>query len=295
MKYSLILSLVVVFAACKSDQDKADATGTFEADEILVSAEYTGVIKDLQIEEGQMVQSGQFYGYIDSVQLFLKLKQLEAQRKVILSKQPDVAAQLSVLYAQLEQAKREKKRLDALFEGKAATAKQRDDAGSAVAIIENQIRSTESVLKTSVRGLNEELQPIEIQMEQMKDQLSKCRISSPVDGTVLVKYMDKGELISIGKPIYKVASLKQVYLRAYVTGDQFASLKLGQEMQIRVDDGKGNFRKYKGQLTWISDKAEFTPKTIQTKDERANLVYAIKVKTANDGYLKSGMYGELIF
>lgn len=295
MKYSLIFSLILVLVSCKQNQDSVDATGTFETDEIIVSAESGGVIKALQIEEGQLLKTGFVYGYLDSVQLYLKLKQLEAQQRVIISKQPEIATQLSALYAQLEQARREKKRVDALFEGKAATAKQKDDAGSAVSILEHQIKSSESVLSVSKRGLLEELQPIRVQIEQLRDQLNKCLIKAPVEGTVLTKYMDQGELCAPGKPIFKIANLSSMYLRAYVTGDQFASLKLGQDMQVKVDDGKGKYRSFKGQLIWISDKAEFTPKTIQTKDERANLVYAIKVRVTNDGYLKSGMYGELKF
>lgn len=295
MKYNFLIALAIVSTSCGKGKEAADASGTFETDEILVSAEIGGNITSLRVEEGQTLVADSVYGQIDSVQLFLKLKQLMAQKRVIQSKRPDVNAQISVLYAQLDQAKRERLRIENLYQGKAATEKQRDDARSAVEVIQKQIVSLESVLGTSTRSLDEELNPLQIQIEQVQDQLRKCRIVAPVNGIVLAKFLNKGEMATPGKPMFKLADMNKMYLRAYITGDQFVSVKLGQQMEVRVDDGKGGFKLYKGQLTWISNKAEFTPKTIQTKDERANLVYAIKVNVVNDGYLKSGMYGEIKF
>lgn len=295
MKYNFLIALAIVSTSCGKGKEAADASGTFETDEILVSAEIGGNITSLRVEEGQTLVADSVYGQIDSVQLFLKLKQLMAQKRVIQSKRPDVNAQISVLYAQLDQAKRERLRIENLYQGKAATEKQRDDARSAVEVIQKQIVSLESVLGTSTRSLDEELNPLQIQIEQVQDQLRKCRIVAPVNGIVLAKFLNKGEMAAPGKPMFKLADMNKMYLRAYITGDQFVSVKLGQQMEVRVDDGKGGFKLYKGQLTWISNKAEFTPKTIQTKDERANLVYAIKVNVVNDGYLKSGMYGEIKF
>lgn len=295
MKYIWIFMMAVTIASCSKKESASDATGTFEVDEVLISAQSNGVLLNLNVEEGQYLTEDSIYGELDSMQLYLKKRQLLAQKKVVLSRLPDEAAQLSALNAQEKQARHEMARIDKLFASKAATEKQRDDAHALVDVIGKQILALESSLKVSKSSLLEELMPLQIQIEQIEDQLSKCKVTSPFNGTVLVRYANKGEMMNVGKPIFKMADLNKIYLRAYVTGDQFSKIKLGQTVKVLVDDGDGNYKELSGRLTWISDKAEFTPKTIQTKDERANLVYAIKILVKNDGLLKSGMYGEVKF
>ncbi len=296
MKKTIIITFVstLVFA-CKGKEDTADASGTFEAVETIISAEASGTVKDLNIEEGQVLKSGEIIGYIDSVQLYLKRKQLIAQIGAVLSKKPNISSQLAALQAQLKQAEHEQKRVSNLLKAEAATSKQMDDANAQVDIIKKQIEAQQTSLGITSSGIGEETVPLQVQIEQLNDQLSKCRIVNPVNGTVLDKYTEASEMATIGKPLYKIADLSTINLRAYITGDQFAKVKLHQKLKVLVDDGNGGYKTYAGSVEWISSKAEFTPKTIQTKDERANLVYAVKIKVTNDGFLKIGMYGEVKF
>lgn len=297
MKIPSISILLCAFTlmSCNRNANKYDASGTFESVETIVSSEATGTIRMLNIEEGQVLNPGDDIGYIDSTQLYLRKKQLLAQVTALLSKKPDVAAQLAALNEQLKQALTEQQRMARLVKADAATTKQLDDMNAQVAIIKKQIAAQESALGITVNSLNEETLPLTIQVEQLNDQLAKCRIINPVKGTVLTKYAEDHETTAMGKPLYKIADLSEIILRAYVTGDQFASIKNGQQVKVLVDDINGTYREYPGIIEWISDKAEFTPKTIQTKDERANLVYAIKIRVKNDGKLKIGMYGEVQF
>lgn len=292
-KLIIIASLSIV--ACAGNKDNYDASGTFEAVETIVSAEATGVIQQLNIEEGQDLRQNQVVGYIDSVQLYLRKKQLEAQVNAVLSKRPNVSAQIAALQEQLKQAEREQQRLTNLLKADAATQKQLDDATAQVSIIKKQIEAQESTLGITSRSINEESSPLTIQIAQLSDQLEKCKIINEVNGTVLTKYAEANEMAMSGKPLYKIADLSEVILRAYVTGDQLPSLKLNQQVTVLVDAGNEKQKSYTGTIQWISDKAEFTPKTIQTKDERANLVYATKIHVKNDGYIKIGMYGEVKF
>jgi HlyD family secretion protein len=295
MKNILIISTTLLLASCSGNDNLYDASGTFEATEIIVSAEASGLIKAFNLEEGEVVQAGQYIGSIDSVQLYLNKKQLQAQIQAVLSRRPDVATQIAALQEQLKQAHREQQRISNLLKADAATQKQLDDATAQVAIINKQIEGQRSSLRITSTSLSEETLPLTVQIEQLNDQLEKCRIVNPITGTVLTKYAEPNEMTANGKPLYKVADLSQIILRAYITGDQFAQVKLNQQVQVLVDAQDGNYTTYTGTVVWISDKAEFTPKTIQTKDERANLVYATKIKVKNDGKLKIGMYGEVKF
>jgi len=295
MKKIQILSatLLLGLAACNKSEEKYDASGTFEAVETIVSAEASGTIKQLDIEEGQVLKAGQQIGYIDSVQLYLKKKQLQAQAKAVLSGKPDIAAQTAALQEQLRQAEREQRRITNLLKADAATQKQLDDANSQVAVVKKQISAQQSSLGIMSANLNEQTAPLDVQVQQINDQLEKCRIINGVNGTVLTKYAEVNEVTSNGKPIYKIAELNSIILRAYITGDQISHVKVNQQVKVLVDDSKDTYKTYPGTIEWVSDKAEFTPKTIQTKDERANLVYAVKIRVKNDGYLKIGMYGEV--
>jgi HlyD family secretion protein len=295
MKKILILSAIILsgLTACNKTEDKYDASGTFEAVETIVSAEAAGTIKQLNIEEGQELKAGQTIGYIDSVQLYLKKKQLHAQIKAVLGGKPDIAAQTAALQEQLRQAEREQHRVTNLLEADAATQKQLDDANTLIAVVKKQIAAQRSSLGITSANFEDQAAPLAVQIQQVNDQLEKCRIINAVNGTVLTKYAEVNEVTSNGKPIYKIAELNSIILRAYVTGDQISHVKVSQQVKVLVDDTKNTYKTYPGTIEWISDKAEFTPKTIQTKDERANLVYAVKIRVKNDGYLKIGMYGEV--
>jgi HlyD family secretion protein len=249
----------------------------------------------LQLEEGQILKKGDTIGYVDSTQLVLKRKQLQSQIAAVLSRNPDRKAQLAALDQQIIQAKREKQRIENMAKDGAATVKQLDDALSQLSILESQANALKSSLDITSRGLSAESTPLEYQTEQIKDQIAKCTLINPVDGTVLTQYIRENEMAITGKPLYKIADLTNIILRVYITGDQLPDIRIGQEVKVLTDDGRGGFKEYPGTINWISQKAEFTPKTIQTKEERANLVYAIKITVPNDGSLKIGMYGEVKF
>ncbi len=295
-KYQLlILFTLLVTASCNSNKKKFDASGSFETEETIISSEVAGTIMQFDIEEGQVLQSGQVVGYIDSVQLYLKKKQLEEQIKAILSGRPDIPAQIAALQEQLKTAEHDQERYINLRKEGAGTQKQMDDINAQVEVLKKQIAAQLSSFGVSERIIIEQTAPIKVQMEQVNDQLAKCRIINPVNGTVLTKYAEAKEVAAPGKPLYKIADLSFLFLRAYITGDQLAQIKLAQKVKVLTDDGADKYKEHEGTISWVSDKAEFTPKTIQTKEERANLVYAIKIKTPNDGALKIGMYGEVKF
>ena len=288
-----IIALSLILTSCGGGKYKYDASGTFESVETIVSSEANGVIRELNLYEGDVLKKGQFIGYVDSVQLYLKKKQLQAQIKAVLSRTPNIPAQVAALQEQLKQAERDQQRFLNLVKADAATQKQLDDVTTQIAVLKKQIEATQSSLGISAGSISEETVPLSIQIEQLDDQLKKCRFLNPVEGTVLVKYAEVNEMTGVGKPIYKIADLNHIILRTYVTGDQLPAIKLGQKVKVLVDEGAKNYTEHEGMIEWISDKAEFTPKTIQTKDERANLVYATKVKLKNDGSMKIGMYGEV--
>ncbi len=293
-KIAFALTAALFLVSCGQKEQAYDASGTFEAVETIVSAEASGIIKVLNLVEGQIVKADETIGYIDTTQLYLKKKQLIAQIGAVLGKKPDVSAQIAAYREQLKQANREQQRIINLLKADAATPKQLDDANSQIAIIKKQILAQESALSITSTSLSKETLPLNVQIDQLNDQISKSKIINETAGTVLVKYVEVNEMAVIGKPLYKVGDLLSIILRAYITGNQLPTVKLGQNVEVLVDAADGKYKSYEGTIEWISDKAEFTPKTIQTKDERANLVYAVKIKVKNDGYLKIGMYGEII-
>lgn len=283
----------LLMLSCKQAPQLYDASGSFEAIETLIPADASGIIQQLDIREGQVIDSAQIIGYIDSTQLHLRKKQLEAQIKAVLSKKPNISRQLAAYQVQLDQARHELARIDRLVKADAATPKQLDDAKSMVAVIEKQMEALQSTLSITSEGLSQDTGPLFTQIAQLNDQIRRCVITNPVKGTVLTTYAEPFEMAVPGKPLYKIADLSSIILRAYITGDQLTGRRLGDQVTVMVDDTSGTYKTYSGTIEWISDKAEFTPKTIQTKDERANLVYAMKIRVANDGYLKIGMYGEV--
>ncbi|HEX6891193.1 MAG TPA: HlyD family efflux transporter periplasmic adaptor subunit [Chryseolinea sp.] len=290
-----IVCIAALAFSCNTTDDPADASGTFEAVETIISSEAAGKILSLTISEGETLDAGQLIGAIDSTQLYLTRMQLLQNKKAILSGRPDTKAQIESLKKELANAIDDRNRITNLVKGGVASQKQLDDAESKVSILQARITSQSSVLGTTTSSLNEQAATTEIQLAQVEDQLRKCKVVNPVRGQVLTKYAEQSELTSIGKPLYKIADLSTMILRAYVSGNQLALLKLNQKVAVSTDDGKGGLTTTEGTVTWISDKAEFTPKTIQTKDERANLVYAIKVSVKNNGAYKIGMYGEVKF
>ena len=289
--YLLIVALAAFFSACSNGNGDYDATGTFETTEVIVSAEGVGKILMLNVEEGQLLDAKEVVGFIDSTQLFLKREQLLASKRALLSRRPDTAKQLAPLYQQLATAKYERARIEKLVAENAATAKQLDDLNAQISNLEKQIEATKSTLDKTDRGLLTENDVLDVQIAQIDDQLSKCRITSPISGLLLVKYSQAGELAVVGKPLFKVGDTDNMILRAYITGDQLSTLKIGQAVKVFTDFEEKGSREYEGVVGWISSKSEFTPKTIQTRNERANLVYAVKINVKNDGYLKIGMHG----
>lgn len=291
----LAAALAIMLVSCGNNDNQFDATGTFEAVETIVSAQANGTIKEFHVEEGQTLDAGQIVGLVDTVQLSLKKKQLEAQMAATLRRRPNIPAEIAALQEDLKQARREQNRISNLVKADAATKKQLDDAGSQVEVIRKKIAAQETSLGRSSSSLTEEAESLRAQIAQIDDQLAKSRIVNEVGGSVLTKYAEQGEMASNGKALYKVADLSEITLRAYVTGEQFATIKIGQNVKVYIDADAADYKVYDGTVQWISSKAEFTPKTIQTKDERANLVYAVKIRVKNDGLLKIGMYGEVKF
>lgn len=287
-----LLYAVITLAACGKTTDNYEAHGVFETTEITVSSEVTGRILQLDPEEGSMVDASQVVGYIDSTQLYLKKRQLEATLKGLRSRRPDLDKQVAALEQQLNTARTERKRLENLVSAEAIPTKQLDDLDAQISVFEKQLDAGRSSLENTLSGLSGDEEALLLQLEQLNDQLAKCRIASPVTGTLLALYARAGELTTAGKPLFKVGDLENMILRVYITSQQLTELKLGQQVKVHVDRGKKTAA-YPGTITWISSTSEFTPKTIQTRDERANLVYAVKVAVKNDGYLKIGMYGSI--
>ena len=288
-----VLFIVLLLTSCKSATNEAFASGYFEAVETIVSARGNGTIQYLNVEEGMDLQADTKVGQIDSTQIYLTIRQIQAQKGAVLSRKPDISSQTAILKEQLAHANRELIRVENLNAGGAATQKQLDDARSAVAVLNRQLSAQQTTLDKTSASVGKETNPLEVQISLLQDQLEKCRIINPVTGTVLVKYAEPTEMTAIGRPLYKIADLSTLQLRAYITGKQLGSLKLGQKVKVTTDLGKEKPAEYEGTVNWISNKAEFTPKTIQTHEERSNEVFAIKVAVKNDGFLKIGMYGEI--
>ena len=293
MKKVLYIAVSLLTLAC-SKEAEFDAQGTFEATEVVVSSEAAGRILNFDIEEGMTIVANQAVGTIDSLQLHLQRKQLLAQQSALLTSRPDVKKQVASLREQIVKQKSELRRVENMLSDGAATQKQKDDIEAQIKILEGQLEATLSTLSKNTSTINDNSVALEAQIAALDDRISKCRILSPVGGTVLVKYAEAGELASVGKPLMKIADLKNIYLRAYFTSDQLANIKLGDEVKVVADFGGEERYNYTGRVAWISSESEFTPKTIQTKDSRANLVYAVKIVVENDGRLKIGLAGEVI-
>lgn len=293
--YGIAWGILAGLFSCSGDKDLYDATGSFEATEVFVSSEVNGKIMELTLQEGDFIEAGMQVGYIDSMQFYLKKMQLTAGLRSVDIRKPDIHKQIAALEQQIATARTEKQRMENLVRAKAGNQKQVDDIVNNIRFLQKQLDAQYSTLHKTSRGADADADGLLYQIMQLDDQLQKCRILNPLTGTVLVKYAEPGEVTSAGKPLYKIADVGLLYLRAYITADQLTQLKLNQPVHVFADFGDHDRREYKGTLTWISDKSEFTPKGIQTKDERANLVYAVKVAVKNDGFLKIGQYGELKF
>lgn len=299
MKKSWKLVVVsLAFAAmtsCNGKNGEYDATGTFEAIEVIVSSEANGRILEFAAEEGSVLDSGQYLGFIDSTQLQLQKQRLLASNSAMRSRRADISKQIAVIRQQIENLRIERQRAQNLINSDAGNKKVLDDVNAQIATLEKQMAAQTSSLERGNTSVDQESSAIEVQVAQLEDQLKKCRIASPIKGTVLAKYAERGEFASTGKPLFKISDLSEIILRAYITSGQLTKLKIGDSLKVFADFGDDSRKEYTGVVTWISDKAEFTPKTIQTKDERENLVYAIKIAVKNDGFLKIGMYGEVKF
>ena len=307
--------------SCQTKKSEFDASGTFEATEIIVSSESTGKILDFKIKEGDQVKKGEVIGTIDPISIELQKEQIEASMQALNEKSNDPMPQVNVFNEQitvqrnqiavqkqqLAVLQKEQNRIDNLVKAKSATQKQLDDINGQIDILKKQIEATESsiavfekqiaaqkaVVAIQNRGILSEKKPLEKRIKQLDDQISRTHITNPIDGTVLGKYAETSEITMIGKALYKIADMSELTLRAYISGSQLSQIKLNQTVKVYIDNSKDSYKEMQGVVSWISDKAEFTPKTIQTKDERANLVYAVKIKVKNDGLLKIGMFGEV--
>lgn len=281
--------------ACSNNKTDYDASGIFESTEVIVSSQVSGQLMEFTVTEGQQLQVDSYLGYVDTTQLYLKKQQLMASRTAVSSHSTSVPRQIASIKEQIATQKRELARFGNLVKLNAANQKQVDDIQSQLSVLEKQLAAQTELLVNNNQGISGESTALESQIAQIEDQLLKSRITSPIQGTVLTKYAEQGEFTAPGKALFKVSDMQQMYLRAYITSDQLTQLKQGQPVIVYADFGEEQMRTYPGTISWIADKAEFTPKTIQTRNERANLVYAVKIAVTNDGYLKNGMYGEVKF
>lgn len=289
----LALCSLVLLISCTDGQNGKDATGVFEATEVIVSAESAGKLMRLDLYEGQQLKKDEIHGLIDTVQLSLQKMQLRASQLSLRASKPDVPSQVGAIEKEIEKLEFEKQRTQKLLEGDVATQKQLDDIQSQLDVLRARLSAQKKSLGSSVAAIDAQYVAMEVQMDQLNDQIARCQIKSPIDGSILVKYTEQGEFVNLGKPLFKVANMEEMVLRAFVTAEQLKELQVNQKVTVLAEFGAKETREYQGEITWISDKSEFTPKTIQTQDERANLVYAIKVSVKNDGVLKIGMYGGL--
>jgi HlyD family secretion protein len=309
--YSLLhLSILTLFmVSCSNQEKECDATGTFEATEVTVSAKSTGELKTFDITEGQIVESGVVVGQIDAYQLQMTAQQLEAQKRQLAmsrnatdSRRLDLEKQLSSINQQISNTQRERQRFSELVRDGAVPRKQLDDINNQIKVLErqrdatrDQIRSNNASLSEQSKGISAQIDGIDAQRKQIADQIANAEVKAPLSGTVLEKYVERGEFVATGKPLFKIADTQNMYLRAYVTSSQLKDIKVGQKVKVFADYGGGQKKEYDGTISWISSRSEFTPKTILTDDERADLVYAVKIAIKNDGYVKIGMYGEVKF
>lgn len=292
MKRIVYMTVMLFVAAC-GKQAGFDAQGTFEATEVVVSSEAAGRILYFDIQEGGPVRADETVGAIDSVQLHLQRGQLSAQLSALLAGRPDTRAQVAALREQIGKQKTERRRVENMLRDGAATRKQLDDIEAQIRILEGQLSAALSTLDKNTSAIDDNAAALELQIAALDDRIAKCRIVSPIDGTVLVKYAEAGELASMGRPLMKVANLDDIYLRAYFTSDQLSGIRLGDKVTVTADFGGKERYDYCGRIAWISSESEFTPKTIQTAYSRASLVYAVKIAVKNDGRLKIGLAGEV--
>lgn len=300
-----LFSLLLFIASCGNKEKEYDATGVFEATEVTVAAEQSGTLMMFDVNEGDELALGKVVGLVDTTQIWLKIQQAKASRAVYQSQKPDMEKQIAATRQQLAKARQDQQRYRELVADGAAPSKMLDDATSQVAVLQKQLDAQISSLSTQLSTLNSQLSTVDIQVSQLMDQLQKCHITTPINGTVLEKYAERGEFVAVGKPLFKMADTQQMFIRAYVTSAQLKNIKLGQQAKVFADYGDGQKKEYDGTVSWISSRSEFTPKTIQTDDERADLVYALKVaikrptagssQGENDGNVKIGMYGEVTF
>ena len=290
-----VAGLALMLNACGNKEKDFDATGVFEATETVVYAEQNGCLTTFDVDEGDRLEQGREVALIDTVQLWLKVAQTEASRKVYQSQKPDMEKQLAATREQLAKARQEQQRYRELVADGAAPRKMLDDADSQVEVLQRQVEALRSSLSVSTNALDRQMEAADVQREQLLDQLAKCHVRTPSSGTVIEKYVERGEFVAVGKPLFKMADTDHMFMRAYVTSAQLQHIRVGQKAKVYADYGKGQKREYAGTVTWISSQSEFTPKTILTDDERADLVYALKVAVKNDGYIKMGMYGEVKF
>ena len=300
-----LFTFLLFFSACGNKEKEYDATGVFEATEVTVAAEQSGVLMVFDVNEGDEIALGKEVGLIDTTQIWLKIQQAEATKAVYQSQKPDMEKQIAATRQQLAKAQQDQQRYKELVADGAAPSKMLDDATNQVAVLQKQLDAQISLLNTQLSTLNSQLTTVDVQVSQLQDQLQKCHITMPIKGTVLEKYVERGEFVTTGKPLFKMADTEQMFIRAYVTSAQLQNIKVGQKAKVFADYGDGQKKEYEGTVSWISSRSEFTPKTIQTDDERADLVYALKVaikrstsgrsQGENDGYVKIGMYGEVKF
>lgn len=283
-----------MFTLSCGSEPEYDAQGTFEATEVIVSSEANGRIMDFVIEEGMEISGGECLGTIDSMQLHLQREQLMAQQAALLASRPDVNMQVSSLREQIAKQRSELRRVESMLKDGAATQKQYDDIEAQIKVLEGQLNATLSTLDKNTATINNNAAALEAQIVSLDDLIAKCRIVSPISGTVLVKYAEAGELATVGKPLMKVADLNNIYLRAYFTSEQLANIALGDKVKVVANFGGDERYDYDGEIVWIASESEFTPKNIQTNDSRSNLVYAVKIAVKNDGRLKIGLAGEVI-
>ena len=291
----MLAGAVLMLSACGNQEKEYDATGTFEATETTVFAEQSGALLTFKVSEGDNMSQGQEAGLVDTTQMWLKIQQLGATKTVYQSQKPNMEKQISVTRQQLDKARQEQRRYQELVADGAAPSKMLDDATSQVQVLQRQLDALVSTLNTQLSTLNSQMAATDVQVRQLYDQLAKCHVIVPIAGTVLEKYVEQGEFVTIGKPLFKVADTRNMYIRAYVTSAQLQHIKVGQKAKVYADYGDDQKKEYGGIVSWISSRSEFTPKTILTDDERADLVYAVKVAIKNDGFAKIGMYGEVKF
>lgn len=291
-KFLNLIAMALIITGCNKTPTY-DATGIFEATTVTVSSETTGKILSLDISEGDSINNGQTIAVIDTTMLVLQQKQLNSQKLSVENSSPDIVAQVSSLRAQIAHQKHECDRLGRLLADGATTQKQYDDAQSQLKVLQAQLDALTSSLSNNRNSISDNAVALQYQQEQLEEQIEKSTVKSPLTGTVLIKYAEQGEFAIPGKPICKIANLNDIYLRSYFTVSQLSDIHIGQEVTVIADFGGDKQYEYPGTITWIAQESEFTPKSIQTKDSRANLVYAVKIAVKNDGRLKLGQYGEV--